>query len=116
MLIGYSAVDEKPTCLCEDTPASTPTSRGGLSDGVHRQVSDNVRRLVMAIGTEERSVKGMMVIVGLKDRKNFIEYSLAPAIHADLVQMKFPDSPRHPRQRYSLTDKGLALYDEIREH
>lgn len=34
MLIGYSAVDEKPTCLCEDTPASTPTSRGGLSDGV----------------------------------------------------------------------------------
>ncbi len=69
----------------------------------------------MAIGTEERSVKEMMVIVGLKDRKNFIEYSLAPAIHADLVQMKFPDSPRHPRQRYSLTDKGLALYDEIRK-
>lgn len=125
MLIGYSAVDETPTCLCEDTPTSTtevtpasaaedtpsstientPTSEDVLS----ASFSDNVRRLVVAIGTEERSVKEMMVIVGLKDRKNFIEYSLAPAIHADLVQMKFPDSPRHPRQRYLLTDKGLAL-------
>lgn len=120
MLIGYSEVDETPTCLYEDTPISTPTSTtegtptstGDLS----ASVSDNVRRLVVAIGTEERSVKEMMVIVGLKDRKNFVEYSLAPAIHADLVQMKFPDSPRHPRQRYLLTDKGLALYDEIREH
>ena len=101
MLIGYSAVDETPTCLCEDTPTS--------EDVLSASFSDNVRRLVVAIGTEERSVKEMMVIVGLKDRKNFIEYSLAPAIHADLVQMKFPDSPRHPRQRYLLTDKGLAL-------
>lgn len=120
MLIGYSEVDETPTCLYEDTPISTPTSTtegtptstGDLS----ASVSDNVRKLVVAIGTEERSVKEMMVIVGLKDRKNFVEYSLAPAIHADLVQMKFPDSPQHPRQRYLLTDKGLALYDEIREH
>lgn len=117
MLIGYSEVDETPTCLYEDTPISTPTSTtegtptstGDLS----ASVSDNVRRLVVAIGTEERSVKEMMVIVGLKDRKNFIEYSLAPAIHADLVQMKYPDSLRHPRQRYLLTDKGLALYREI---
>ena len=101
MLIGYSAVDETPTCLCEDTPTS--------EDVLSASFSDNVRRLVVAIGTEERSVKEMMVIVGLKDRKNSIEYSLAPAIHADLVQMKFPDSPRHPRQRYLLTDKGLAL-------
>lgn len=117
MLIGYSEVDETPTCLYEGTPISTPTSTtegtptstGDLS----ASVSDNVRRLVVAIGTEERSVKEMMVIVGLKDRKNFIEYSLAPAIHADLVQMKYPDSLRHPRQRYLLTDKGLALYREI---
>lgn len=120
MLIGYSEVDETPTCLYEDTPISTPTSTtegtptstGDLS----ASVSDSVRRLVTAIGKDEKSVREMMAIVGLKDRKNFVEYSLAPAIHADLVQMKFPDSPRHPRQRYLLTDKGLALYDEIREH
>lgn len=117
MLIGYSEVDETPTCLYEDTPISTPTSttegtptsKGALS----ASVSDNVRRLVAAIGNEERSANELMTIIGLKDRKNFVEYSLAPAIQADLVQMKFPDSPRHPRQRYLLTAKGLALYDKM---
>lgn len=112
MLIGYTGVDDTSSYLCEDTPTSTPTSSGVLS----MSVSDGVRRLVAAIGNEERSANELMTIIGLKDRKNFVEYSLAPAIHADLVQMKFPDSPRHPRQRYLLTDKGLALYDEIREH
>lgn len=112
MLIGYTGVDDTSSYLCEDTPTSTPTSSGVLS----MSVSDGVRRLVAAIGNEERSANELMTIIGLKDRKNFVEYSLAPAIHADLVQMKFPDSPRHPRQRYLLTDKGLALYEEIRKH
>lgn len=112
MLIGYTGVDDTSSYLCEDTPTSAPTSSGVLS----MSVSDGVRRLVAAIGNEERSANELMTIIGLKDRKNFVEYSLAPAIQADLVQMKFPDSPRHPRQRYLLTDKGLALYDEIREH
>lgn len=112
MLIGYTGIDDTLSYLCEDTPTSTPTSSGVLS----MSVSDGVRRLVAAIGNEERSANELMTIIGLKDRKNFVEYSLAPAIQADLVQMKFPDSPRHPRQRYLLTAKGLALYDEIREH
>ena len=44
-----------------------------------------------------------------------MENSLASAIRADLVQMKFTGLLRLPRQRYLLTDKGLALYDEIRK-
>lgn len=116
MLIGYTGVDDTSSYLCEDTPTSAPTSTPTSSGVLSMSVSDGVRRLVAAIGNEERSANELMTIIGLKDRKNFVEYSLAPAIHADLVQMKFPDSPRHPRQRYLLTDKGLALYDEIREH
>ena len=54
----------------------------------------------------------MMEAVGLKNRPNFLEYSLTPAITKGLVKMKFPNSPRHPRQRYLLTVKGLAVYDE----
>lgn len=116
MLIGYTGVDDTSSYLCENTPTSTPTNTPTSSGVLSMSVSDGVRRLVAAIGNEERSANELMTIIGLKDRKNFVEYSLAPAIHADLVQMKFPDSPRHPRQRYLLTAKGLALYDEIREH
>lgn len=52
-----------------------------------------------------------MDAIGLKDRKNFIEYSLTPAIREGFVRMKYPSSPRHPRQKYLLTVKGLAVYD-----
>ncbi len=55
----------------------------------------------------------MMEAAGLKDRKNFLEYSLTPAIAEGLVRMKFPDSPRHPRQKYLLTIKGLTVHEEI---
>ena len=27
--------------------------------------------------------------------------------------MQYPDSPRHPRQKYLLTAKGLMLYEMI---
>lgn len=57
----------------------------------------------------------MMDAVGLRNRPNFIEYSLTPAINEGLVTMKYPDSPRHPRQKYLLTVKGLAVYNEFKE-
>ena len=105
MLIGYINVNEPPT----STPTSTPTS----NKSVLESLSDTVKRLVLVIGQEERSVRGMMEAVGLKDRKNFLEYSLTPAITEGLVRMKFPDSPRHPRQKYLLTVKGLTVYEKI---
>lgn len=57
----------------------------------------------------------MMDAVGLRNRPNFIEYSLTPTINEGLVTMKYPDSPRHPRQKYLLTVKGLAVYNEFKE-
>ena len=57
----------------------------------------------------------MMDAVGLRNRPNFIEYSLTPTINEGLVTMKYPDSPRHPRQKYLLTVKGMAVYNEFKE-
>ena len=73
------------------TPTSTPTS---LIPG-----NENIKRLIEAIGENQLSVKEMLVAVGLKDKPNFLEYSL---------------SPRHLRQKYLLTVKGLAAYKEIK--
>ena len=96
MLIGYKD-DENDTHT--STHASTRTS------------SENVTRLVLAIGKEEMSVKSMMEAVGLKNRPNFMDYSLTPAIREGFVCMKYPANPHHPRQRYLLTIKGLMLLD-----
>ena len=104
MLIGYSDTDEPHT--------STHTSTHTSFDETASTLSENIKRLVVAIGTYEKSVKEMMEAVGLKNRPNFLEYSLTPAITEGLVKMKYPNSPRHPRQKYLLTVKGLAVYDE----
>ena len=104
MLIGYADVG--------DTHTSTHISTHTSSDETVSTLSENIKRLVVAIGTDEKSVKEMMEAVGLKNRPNFLEYSLTPAITEGLVKMKYPNSPRHPRQKYLLTVKGLAVYDE----
>ena len=103
MLIGY-----QDDC---DTHTSTHTSTNNSVSSL----SENVKRLVIVIGTEEKGIKEMMDAVGLRNRPNFIEYSLTPAINGGLVTMKYPDSPRHPRQKYLLTVKGQAVYNEFKE-
>ena len=55
-----------------------------------------------------------MTAIGLKNRENFVEYTLNPSIEQGYVQMLYPNSPRHPRQKYLLTVKGLLLYDKIK--
>lgn len=91
------------------TPASTPTS-SGFTD------NSNIIRLVLALGKEQRSLKELLALVGLKDRKNFIEYSLNPSVAAGLICMLHPNSPRHPRQKYLLTPKGLELYNRLQRY
>ncbi len=72
-----------------------------------------ITQLVTLIGKEEKSISELMKMLGLKHRPNFIEYHLNPAISEGFVRMLYPDSPRHPRQKYLLTVKGLALYHEL---
>lgn len=59
------------------------------------------------------TVRQMMELTGLKDRKNFLEYTLSPAMAGGFVRMLYPESPRHPRQKYLLTGKGQELYIQV---
>lgn len=99
MLIGYKDDENDPH-------TSTRTSSIDIQPS-----SENVTRLVLAIGKEEMRVKNMMEAVGLKNRPNFMDYSLTPAIREGFVCMKYPANPHHPRQRYLLALKGLMLLD-----
>ncbi len=64
----------------------------------------------MAIGDSQLSVKEMMSAAELKNRENFMDNYLNPAIENGYVRLLYPNSPRHPRQKYLLTVKGLTLY------
>ena len=93
-------------------PDKHPTSTRQAPDKFHTE-NLNIIKLVQVIGEQQVSVKEMMSIMGLKDRENFLNLYLTPAISAGFVRLLYPESPRHPRQKYFLTVKGLALYNQI---
>ena len=70
-----------------------------------------IKKLICIIGNKEMSIREMMGDAGLKDRESFMKAYLNPAIKEKIVRLLYPDKPRHPRQRYLLTVKGLALYE-----
>ena len=105
-----------------DTPTSTPTSpptsyptSSKLASNMFYTDNTNIQRLILAINNRTMSVRDMLEAVGLKDRKTFMLYSLEPAITQGFVRMLYPDSPRHPRQRYVLTVKGNGLLEQIKK-
>lgn len=88
------------------------TSTGQVQDKFHTD-NQNIIDLIKVVGEEEMSVKIMMNGIGLKGRDNFLNLYLNQAISEGYVRMLYPQSPRHPRQKYLLTVKGLSLYKEI---
>lgn len=92
--IDRSSTDQVPTMLTD-------------------QVTESERRLIRAIGMNELSVKKLMDSLGLKQRRNFMVNYIEPSIKDGLVTLLYPESPRHPRQKYKLTVKGLATFQEL---
>ena len=92
------------------SPISTPTSS---AHDMLQTENPLIRNLVKFIGNNQCSIKDMLEGVGLKDRKNFLEYHLVPAISEGYVCLLYPDKPRHPRQKYLLTLKGQILFQEL---
>lgn len=78
------------------------------------QVTEQVRSLLFSLSNEQLSLKALMEKTGLKHRPTFIENYINPAIKTGIVKVLYPDKPNHPRQKYLLTAKGLALYNEIK--
>ena len=73
-------------------------------------------KLIAILGHQQLSVTQMMEYVGLKHRPTFLQNYLNPAIADGYICLLYPDKPRHPRQRYLLTVKGMALYNELKKN
>lgn len=46
----------------------------------------------------------IMGAIGLKDRKSFSELYLNAALSEKAIERKYPNTPRHPRQQYRMTE------------
>ena len=96
------------------------TSTGQVRDKYEAAATDmlhtdnpNIQRLLRVVGDQELSVKEMMSGIGLKGRDNFLNLYLNPSISEGYIRLLYPQSPRHPRQKYLLTEQGVAFYHEL---
>ena len=90
------------------------TSTEQVPNKLTEQLGTPLFAIVKAIGTEQCSLKVIMEKIELKHRPTFIANYLTPAIQSGLVTPLYPDSPKHPRQKYLLTIKGLAIFNSTK--
>ena len=95
LIFRYGSINN-PTST-QQVPNKYPTS------------TQQVDSLIAIIGENTYSVREIMELMGLKDRVNFLWNHLNPAVESGFVEPIYPNSPKHPRQKYRLTEKGKAL-------
>lgn len=89
-----------------------PTSTRQVPDKLPTS-SNEVHSLIKILAEQQLSIKEILAAMNLKDRENFMVNYLNPAIKEGVVVMLYPNSTKHPRQKYLLTDKGLVIYNSI---
>lgn len=70
----------------------------------------NLLLLIQAVGEASLSVTEMLAALHLQHRGNFFKIWLNPALQAGVLRPLYPDTPRHPRQKYLLTPQGQEMY------
>lgn len=59
------------------------------------------------MGENYLAASDLMTLLHRKDQKRFRENYLVPAIVDGALEPMYPDTPRHPRQQYRLTEAAL---------
>ncbi|MBP9983891.1 MAG: Fic family protein [Prevotella sp.] len=91
-----------------------PTSTRQVPD-MFPTCSTAILNLVQTLAEQQLSIKEMLSVMGLKDRENFMENYLTPAMNEGWVVMLYPNNPKHPRQKYLLTVKGMSVYNSLKK-
>lgn len=90
--------------ILSDLPPQLPHS--------YPTVTPQVEKVLVVIGDNTYSTKEIMESMGLKDKSNFLGNYLYPAIEQKLVESLYPERPKHPKQKYYLTEQGKTLLKE----
>ncbi len=85
------------------------------SEQVNVQVSEQVKILIHSLSSKELSVDEILEVYKLlykqayKSKWYFKKHTIQPAMIEGYVEMTYPNSPNHPKQKYRLTAKGLGI-------
>ena len=73
---------------------------------VPHKFSQHVETLILSFNDEYMTSAEIMGAIGLKDRKSFSELYLNAALSEKAIERKYPNTPRHPRQKYRMTEQA----------
>lgn len=93
--------------FAQATEQVTPQVTPHVAPQVTPQVTPQVLALLRKV-SREMTRQEMMDLAGLKDRKHFGDAYLQPSLDAGFLEMTIPDKPQSSKQRYRLTEQGLA--------
>lgn len=103
-------VDFKSDLVCSTvTYWFSDQANDQASDQASEQVSEQVQILVNAIRENVYSMFDIQRRLNISSRRYVLVEMLTPAIEQGYVLRAYPDKPRHPKQRYYLSEKGLKL-------
>ena len=100
-------LDIHPEFLQELEAGTTPQATPKATPNAAPKALELLR--VLKQGPKTRSE--MMESMNLKDVMNFFKNYINPALEANYIAMQYPDSPKHPNQKYYLTDLGKSLLE-----
>jgi predicted HTH transcriptional regulator len=122
-----TAQNKLPNDVWETVSTFSNTSGGWIVFGVHQHgknvdfksdlvcstvtywFSEQVQILVNAIRENVYSMFDIQRRLNISSRRYVLVEMLTPAIEQGYVLRAYPDKPRHPKQRYYLSEKGLKL-------
>lgn len=61
------------------------------------------------------SIKEIMSACNFTSRASFDRLLFIPAKEYGLIQSNYPQNPRHPQQKYMLTEKGIAWLKKLQD-
>lgn len=100
----------RPTAEWKEQPRiGTPQVPRKLSSStpqVPHKFSQHVETLILSFNDEYMTSAEIMGSIGLKDRKSFSELYLNAALSEKAIERKYPNTPRHPRQQYRMTEQA----------
>lgn len=81
-----------------------PRKQSSSTPQVPHKFSQHVETLILSFNDEYMTSAEIMGAIGLKDRKSFSELYLNAALSEKAIERKYPNTPRHPRQQYRMTE------------
>ena len=101
----------RPTDDRKEQPnLNSQTGNGQKNNFINKEGEENVpsssqvEELIIRINKDYLSIDDIMNLFGLKNRTRFRKEYITPALAEGALEMKYPNTPRHPHQQYRMTE------------